>query len=125
MTASAVAITFHRIAAASTEYGKGVSPAADRYTLAAQRFREILDIIPARVCITVREFETVNPGKWVILTFDDGFLSDYAIVFHELLARGMKGTFLSLAKTLGGKVIRTLRCSGRCMQRRWRSVATA
>lgn len=81
-----------------------------------ERFREHLDAIAdagyrtisARELLSVVRGEMKAPRKSVVLTFDDGHISNWLTVVPELEKRDMTGTFFALTDfTVSGKV-RTL-----------------
>jgi glycosyltransferase involved in cell wall biosynthesis len=76
-------------------------------------FREHLDAIrdagwrtiSARDLLAVARGERKAPGKSLVLTFDDGHLSNWLTVVPELIKRDMTGTFFALTDfTVAGEV---------------------
>jgi peptidoglycan/xylan/chitin deacetylase (PgdA/CDA1 family) len=90
---SALALTFHKVNADPAVPKFISNSAADRYTISTGRFEQAVNIIPPERCCTVSEYIEKRAGDWLILTFDDGFLSDFEIVFPILKNKRIKATF--------------------------------
>ena len=90
---SAIALTFHKIKLETATSRSLIDPAADRYTISTGRFEQAVNIIPPERCCTVSEYIEKQAGDWLILTFDDGFISDFEICFPILRDKGIKATF--------------------------------
>ena len=86
---SALAIVFHKIDRGVTT----VDSFIDRYTINIDLFERITDMIPPEKCCTVSEYIKKQEGDWLILTFDDGNISDFEIAFPILRDKGIKATF--------------------------------
>lgn len=93
-------VTFHGIGEPSRPFETG----EERYWISEKRFLEILDVLA--------EFENV------VITFDDGNRSDYAIAYRALRERGLVGSFFVLVGRLDTEgylrsdEVRTLTCCG-------------
>ncbi len=97
---SAIALTFHKISRGPT-LSLLSDPAVDRYAVTAGFFEQAMDAIPPKKCCTVSEYVERGEGDWLILTFDDGFISDFQAVFPTLKNKGMKATFFITTGNLG------------------------
>lgn len=69
--------------------GRALEPGEDRFWIARDAYRRILDAVAAR-----------GSGPEIAITFDDGNLSDLEIGAPELEARGLTATFFVLAGRL-------------------------
>ncbi len=92
---SCLALTFHGFQNCSE---LPANPQTARYTLPIKHLEEIVQKIPPEKCCTVSEFVRKREGDWFILTFDDGYYSDYDTVFPILKDRDLKGTFFLTAE---------------------------
>ncbi len=97
---SALALTFHKISR-EPAHSPLSDPAVDRYAITAGFFEQAVNAIPPEKCCTVSEYIEKGKGDWLILTFDDGFISDFEAVFPILKSRGMKATFFITTGNLG------------------------
>ena len=98
---SAIALTFHKIKLETGTSRSLIDPAADRYTISTGRFEQAVNIIPPGRSCTVSEYVEKQAGDWLILTFDDGFLSDFEIVYPILKDKGVKATFFINEENIG------------------------
>ncbi len=83
---TALVLTLHRI-------NLGIESSPQRYTISTGLFEQIVNMVPHKKCCTVSEYVDKQDKDWLILTFDDGYLSDYEIVFPVLMYKGLKATF--------------------------------
>ena len=90
---SALTLTFHKINAAPTQFKSIPNSAADRYAITSSLFEQVLNMIPCKKCCTVSNYVEEQDGNWLILTFDDGNLSDFEIAFPMMREKGIKATF--------------------------------
>ena len=98
---SAIALTFHKINPDLAGSKPKSSSSTDRYTISTGRFEQAVNIIPPGRSCTVSEYVEKQAGDWLILTFDDGFLSDFEIVFPILKDKGVKATFFITTENIG------------------------
>jgi peptidoglycan/xylan/chitin deacetylase (PgdA/CDA1 family) len=104
---------YHHVA----ELGAGASEGSQTWTVAPGALAEQLDYLKVAGfrTITLAEladfFETGKPlpARPVILTFDDGWMEHYTIVFPELVKRGMVASFFAPTSYVdaGGKTFIT------------------
>jgi peptidoglycan/xylan/chitin deacetylase (PgdA/CDA1 family) len=77
-----------------------------RYSLAASRFAEHIDFLDAAGWTSALVRDLANPGelpeKTVLITFDDGYQSNYKGAFIPLRERGMKATWYMVSGKIGG-----------------------
>lgn len=99
--ASAVALTFHGLSTRPEKTAQIKDPAAARYAVSEELFRRVLDQISPELCCTVSEFIHKSDGRRLILTFDDGLISDFSIAFPALVGRGLKANFFITAGNVG------------------------
>ena len=99
--ASALALTFHGVTADLLPSGLREVPSILRYTLSPQTLTWILNRIRPESCSTGAGMASVPGGESVVLTFDDGFRSDYEVVFKALIARRLKATFFVTTGNVG------------------------
>lgn len=97
---SALALTFHKISR-EPALSSVTDPAVDRYAITATFFEQAVKAIPPEKCCTVSDYIEKGEGNWLILTFDDGFLSDYEAVFPILKNTGIKATFFITVDNIG------------------------
>lgn len=90
---SAIALTFHGITTKTDLRNPKSDPASDRYLLDRELFQEMINILSAERVCTVSEFIEKQDDNWLILTFDDGNISDYKIAFPILKENKIRGTF--------------------------------
>lgn len=98
---SALALTFHGLRRETVIYEASRDPATERYVVPAKRFEEAVREIPPEVCCTASEFVHKKEGNWLILTFDDGFISDFEVTFPVLMDKGLKASFFVTAENVG------------------------
>ncbi len=58
-------------------------------------------IISSESCCTISEYSNASESDIVILTFDDGLVSDYKIAFPILKANGLRATFFITTENVG------------------------
>lgn len=97
-------LTYHGLAC---EQQQGMSLRERKYWVPPVRFREQLAVLGQEhyECMTVSRF-WVTPGaagsrKSVVLTFDDGRISDYEIAFPALMEAGLPATFFVNTASIG------------------------
>jgi peptidoglycan/xylan/chitin deacetylase (PgdA/CDA1 family) len=98
---SAIALTFHRINGEPIVSHSPMDPAARRYNITTDLFKEVIDMIAPEKSCTVSEYVEKQEGDWLILTFDDGSNSDFEIAFTSLKLKGIKGTFFITTENIG------------------------
>ena len=94
---SALALVFHKIDRGATP----VDAFIDRYTVNMDLFERTIDRVSLERSCTISEYIEKQDGNWLILTFDDGFLSDFEIVYPILKDKGVKATFFINEKNIG------------------------
>ncbi|GAB3446333.1 polysaccharide deacetylase family protein [Massilia solisilvae] len=85
-----VPLVLHRIVRGQTEVWEDVSE---------EQFRRMLDFIGERWAV-FRPGGSGRDPRWM-LTFDDGYLSDYDIVFPLLVERNIQATFFLITDKIG------------------------
>jgi peptidoglycan/xylan/chitin deacetylase (PgdA/CDA1 family) len=91
----------------SSEYTPGISRRERKYWMAPARFREQLAVLcqEGYECTTVPSFWTATDSaesqKSVVLTFDDGRVSDYEFAFPALVQAGLPATFFVNTANVG------------------------
>jgi peptidoglycan/xylan/chitin deacetylase (PgdA/CDA1 family) len=96
-----ISFTFHQVISEAFLSHVSADPAVERYSITQDKFSHIIKKISPEQCCTVSDFIKRPKGDWIILTFDDGFVSDYNIVFPILRERGIKATFFITASHIG------------------------
>jgi peptidoglycan/xylan/chitin deacetylase (PgdA/CDA1 family) len=99
--ATSVILTFHGIQAGPIQPGPGLDPATATYTIRREQLDCALSEATRYACCTTREMLSKRNGDWRILTFDDGFATDFEVVYPLLLSRGLRGTFFVTANHVG------------------------
>ncbi len=98
---SAIALTFHGIDPQSSLSLSSTDPSARRYVVNTDFFRKTVNMISPERCCTVSEYLEKQKGDWLILTFDDGHISDFEVGFPGLEQRGIKATFFVTVENIG------------------------
>lgn len=98
---SAIALTFHRIDPESVVSHSPMDPATRRYAITTDRFEQVIKMISPEKSCTVSGYIQKQGGDWLILTFDDGSISDFWIGFPSLKDRGIKATFFTTVENIG------------------------
>jgi peptidoglycan/xylan/chitin deacetylase (PgdA/CDA1 family) len=98
---SAIALTFHSLQPETVINGADQDTARQRYLVPVYLLEKTVRCISPNVCCTVSDFIGKSEGHWLILTFDDGFVSDYEAAFPLLKKNGLKGTFFITAQNIG------------------------
>lgn len=76
-------------------------PAMQRYTISSETFKNLLEAIPTGHCLSVQEITLKKPSNEIVLTFDDGLISDYEAAFPILKAKDIKATFYITSTNIG------------------------
>jgi peptidoglycan/xylan/chitin deacetylase (PgdA/CDA1 family) len=98
---SGIILTFHGVGSL-THFGEiAKDAAAIRYILSVEQFENILSMIDCAKCCTVEEFCRITCGDWRLITFDDGYITDYEVVLPILLRYNLRGTFFVTAENIG------------------------
>lgn len=90
---SAIALTFHGVITKTGLRDPRVDPASDRYLLNKELFQKMINTVSLEQVCTVSEYLDKRDDNWLILTFDDGNISDFEIVFPILREKKIRGTF--------------------------------
>lgn len=98
---SALALTFHGISNRKNSKNRPINKLADRYWVSKKKFCSILDHLHPKKCCTTSEFIKKRVGNYVILTFDDGNISDFELVFPLMVEKGICATFFVTAGNIG------------------------
>jgi peptidoglycan/xylan/chitin deacetylase (PgdA/CDA1 family) len=98
---SAIALTFHRINAEPIVSRSPMDPATRRYVITNGYFKQAIRMISPEKSCTVSEYVEKQEGDWLILTFDDGSISDFEVGFPGLRDRGIKATFFVTVENIG------------------------
>lgn len=96
-----LALTFHGVSPELLPPGLRAAPTVLRYTLSPETLERILNRLRPEICCTPAGLEQVSDGNFVALTFDDGFSSDFEVVFPALISRGLKAAFFVTAENAG------------------------
>ena len=96
---SALVFAFHQLVADRSNHAG--APVVCRYILSTDHLDRILEKIPPAVCCTAAEFADKKEGRWLVLTIDDGFTSDYDVALPRLKAKGLKATFFVNTDNVG------------------------
>lgn len=100
---SALILTLHGIKCKtlSSNHLSGLS--VGRYVITLDCFQNIVNYLQSeRTCTVSGVFEEVEE-TYVILTFDDGLISDFEVAFPILKEKGIKGTFFITVNNIGRK----------------------
>jgi peptidoglycan/xylan/chitin deacetylase (PgdA/CDA1 family) len=99
----ALVLTFHAIGSTGLPGETLSSPADMRYALEPGSFEYVLSLLAPEKVVTAGELSGKESGRWVALTFDDGFVTDYSEAFPRLKSAGLRATFYVTAKKIGEK----------------------
>lgn len=98
---SAIALTFHRIDPEPVVSHSPMDPGTQRYAITTDRFEQVVEMISPEKSCTVFGYVQKREGDWLILTFDDGSISDFEVGFPGLKDRGIKATFFTTVENIG------------------------
>jgi peptidoglycan/xylan/chitin deacetylase (PgdA/CDA1 family) len=98
---SAIALTFHRINPVPVVSHSPMDPATGRYVITNGHFKQLINMISPEKCCTISEYIEKQEGDWLILTFDDGSISDFEVGFPGLKNKGIKATFFITVENIG------------------------
>jgi peptidoglycan/xylan/chitin deacetylase (PgdA/CDA1 family) len=98
---SAIALTFHGINPQPAASNSPMDPATRRYVITPDHFKQVMNMISPEKCCTVSEYVGNQEGDWLILTFDDGSISDFEVGFPTLKERGINATFFVTVENIG------------------------
>ena len=76
-------------------------PTIQRYILNQSQFGYLLGLLSSRNCNTVQELAGQPGNNAIVLTFDDGLISDYEMALPLLVNSNIKATFFITAKNIG------------------------
>lgn len=99
--ATSLTVTFHSVRHEDDAVGSDLDTPEARYEICFERFRQALQSVAPDTCCTAAEFASKSGGNWRVLTFDDGLLNDFEVVFPELRRRALRGTFFITAGNIG------------------------
>lgn len=98
---TALALTFHGILSPSFPSNIARDTFIKRYIITSERFEQTTELIQPDLSCTISELIRKREGHWLVLTFDDGLISDFDIAFPALLRHGLKATFLINSDNVG------------------------
>ena len=98
---SAVVLTFHRIDPEPVVSHSPMDPGTRRYAITTDRFEQVVKMISPEKSCTVSGYIQKQEGDWLILTFDDGSISDFEIGFPGLKDRAIKATCFVTVENIG------------------------
>ncbi len=90
---SAIALTFHGVITKTDLRNPRIDPTSDRYLLDKELFQKMINTMSLERVCTVSEYIDKRDDNWLILTFDDGNISDFKITFPILREKNIKATF--------------------------------
>lgn len=96
-----LALTFHGVSPELLPPDLRAVPTVLRYTLSQETLERILNRLRPESCCTPSGLAKVAEGDVVALTFDDGYRSDFEVVFPALISRGLKATFFVTSDNVG------------------------
>lgn len=99
--AIALTLTLHGLKIAASDMISGQSLNEDRYTLTTSQYKSLLEVMEIHPSCTVSESLGKAEGSWIVLTFDDGLISDYELAFPHLNEKGLKATFFISVENIG------------------------
>jgi peptidoglycan/xylan/chitin deacetylase (PgdA/CDA1 family) len=97
----ALTLTFHYLSKAPEGSASLPQEIPERYTIPAERFSRIIEGVSSDRFRSVSEFGRESQGDWLILTFDDGFFSDFEVAYPILSRKNIKGTFFVTVGKMG------------------------
>ena len=98
---SALVVTFHKINN-TINYLHTIPLYQNKlYTISRYLLEETLQIIPINSCCTLADFFQKESGDWIVVTFDDGYISDFEIVVPNLEKLQLKATFFITVNNIG------------------------
>lgn len=98
---STIIFTFHGLQNDRLKNDLPRSASEARYTVSSEKLEFLLDHITEKSCIPVSGINGFDSGHRIIITFDDGLLSDYEIAFPILKTYGIKATFFITVENIG------------------------
>ena len=73
----------------------------ERDTISPEHFERVLSLIVPETCCCVSEFANKSNSKWILLTFDDGLVTDWKVVLPALARHNLRGTFFISTENIG------------------------
>lgn len=99
-----VVLTLHGITSDSLPTVITEDKAALRYTIDESLFDILLELLGDKTCLTLSDLKSKSQSRGsVVLTFDDGLVTDHEIVFPKLLERNIPATFYVTVENIGKK----------------------
>lgn len=98
---SCLALTFHGLEEPDSKGCLPLSGDNSPYTLSSHYFREALEMVSSQSSCTAGGLLEKKNGDWIVITFDDGLISDYEVAFPFLEERGLAATFFVTANNVG------------------------
>jgi len=97
----ATVLTLHGIECEALTPLVKADPAIQRYILNQSQFAYLLGLLSSKDCKTVQELSEQPGSNTIVLTFDDGLISDYEKAFPLLVNSNIKASFYITAKNIG------------------------
>jgi len=101
MMTNATVLTLHGIECEALSSLIIEDPSIERYTISSLQYGSLLSLLSSRDCYTVQELTERSSNNSIVLTFDDGFISDYEMALPLLEKYNIKATFYITAKNIG------------------------
>jgi len=101
VSASAVCLTFHAIGGPEELPDPGGDPGSLRYLVGEDLLSGLLAKLDPSSSCTISELLEKRSGCWTVITFDDGFASDYNRALPILIKTGHRATFFVNSGNVG------------------------
>ncbi len=98
---SAIVLALHGLVDGASDQHDALGAGAARYAMSVRVFSGMLDAMKDPAVCTAADLASVKQPNIIVITFDDGLISDYEIAFKELSARGLKATFFVNTSNVG------------------------
>ncbi len=97
----AIILTFHGLNGDRTSPDDHSDPTSQRYFIKTGVFEEILKVVHTASHRRNVYLKDSGHDDVLVITFDDGFMSDYEIALPMLIDRGLSATFFITARNVG------------------------
>jgi len=77
------------------------NPATQKYTISPSLFNKTIEIASKFKCVTISELSKLCTDSEIVLTFDDGLITDYEIAFPALANKDIPATFFVSVGNIG------------------------
>ena len=98
---SSIVLTLHGVKEDYSCASSDQDPGAEKYTITTSALKSMTDVMVGRKSCTIDSFSTKQSDTWLILTFDDGLISDYEKAFPVLREKQIKATFFVTVENIG------------------------